>query len=81
MEIGVGDWVKVDIQPSMDFSGSINENGSAESYDPATIGDMVLKTTSGITYSPDELRILIRTYDSDQEHIESILQYVSKRKV
>ena len=81
MAIGEGDWVRVEVIPVKKLVSQEPETkGSVSSFDPSAIGDKVLKTTSGISYESDELRMLIRTYDSDEEHVESVLKYVLNRR-
>ena len=71
-----GDWVKVTIEP-------IKVERIAPpvpDFDPTHIGDMILRTTEGISYDDMQLRRLIETYDHDSRHVESVVRYVREHQ-
>lgn len=47
-----------------------------KTFDPSFIGEKVSKSIQQTAFTEPEIKALIRTYDSDPDHIEAIYRYI-----
>ena len=69
-----GDQVIITIKPLLDdVQPTFKEN---DNFNPESIGKIARQTAKAYHYSDNELRQYISKFDSDPEHIESVVRYV-----